>query len=186
MDTNTKKAVLKGVLTMTVVAAAGFLLFNGFGRHPYTYDELEGAFRREAAEQKIIGTGQERLISEPCGNSITFAMQTEDGKQACATYARSMFFDKYKELSFHSGEHDKQLAEGVVYAEGNDTIRGDSITYSVSDGVIAYQTTVQFGNEMGIRFSDEVKPIMYLKFMVICLAAMGIFGVRIFLSKRQA
>lgn len=28
---DTKKAVLKGVLTMVVVALAGFLLFNGIG-----------------------------------------------------------------------------------------------------------------------------------------------------------
>ena len=38
---DTKKAVLKGVLTMVVVALAGFLLFNGIGRHPYQPDELE-------------------------------------------------------------------------------------------------------------------------------------------------
>ena len=44
---DTKKAVLKGVLTMVVVALAGFLLFNGIGRHPYQPDELEGVFRKE-------------------------------------------------------------------------------------------------------------------------------------------
>ena len=43
---DTKKAVLKGVLTMVVVALAGFLLFNGIGRHPYQPDELEGVFRK--------------------------------------------------------------------------------------------------------------------------------------------
>ena len=77
-------------------------------------------------------------------------------------------------------------AENIVYAERNDTITGDSITYSVNDGAIAYQATVRFGNDIGIQFSDEVRPMMYLKFMVVCLAAMGIFGVRIFLGRRQA
>ena len=184
MNLNAKKAVLKGVFTMSVVAAAGFFLFNGFGRHPYTYAALEGVFRAEAAKQGVVATDGEQLISEPYGNSITFAMQTKDGKQACATYARSMFFDKYKELSFSFGEHGEQPTEDIVYAEENHRIQDDSITYSVNDGVIAYQTTVQFGDAMGIQFSDEVKPMMYLKFMVVCLAAMGIFGVRIFLSKR--
>ena len=68
----------------------------------------------------------------------------------------------------------------------NDIITVDSITYSVNDGAIAYQATVRFGNDIGIQFSDEVRPMMYLKFMVVCLAAMGIFGVRIFLGRRQA
>ncbi len=186
MDTSAKKAVLKGVLTMVVVALAGFLLFNGIGRHPYAPNELEDAFRKEAAVRKVANTGEETIVSESYGNSITLAMQTADGKRACATYGRSMFFDKYKELDFFTGAQEEQPAENVVYAEGNDTIKGDSVTYSVNDGVIAYQTTVTFGNEIGIQFSDDVKPMMYLKFMVVCLAAMGIFGVRIFLGRRQA
>ena len=113
-------------------------------------------------------------------------MQTADGKRACATYGRSMFFDKYKELEFYTGMQGEEPAENIVYAERNDTITGDSITYSVNDGAIAYQATVRFGNDIGIQFSDEVRPMMYLKFMVVCLAAMGIFGVRIFLGRRQA
>ena len=175
---DTKKAVLKGVLTMVVVALAGFLLFNGIGRHPYQPDELEGVFRKEAAARSVSGEGE--VISE------TFAMQTADGKRACATYGRSMFFDKYKELEFYTGVQGEEPAENIVYAERNDTITGDSITYSVNDGAIAYQATVRFGNDIGIQFSDEVRPMMYLKFMVVCLAAMGIFGVRIFLGRRQA
>ena len=54
---DTKKAVLKGVLTMVVVALAGFLLFNGIGRHPYQPDELEGVFRKEAAARSVSGEG---------------------------------------------------------------------------------------------------------------------------------
>lgn len=181
---DTKKAVLKGVLTMVVVALAGFLLFNGIGRHPYQPDELEGVFRKEAAARSVSGEGE--VISETYGNSITFAMQTADGKRVCATYGRSMFFDKYKELEFYTGVQGEEPAENIVYAERKDTITGDSITYSVNDGAIAYQATVRFGNDIGIQFSDEVRPMMYLKFMVICLAAMGIFGVRIFLGRRQA
>ena len=94
--------------------------------------------------------------------------------------------DKYKELEFYTGVQGEEPAENIVYAERNDTITGDSITYSVNDGAIAYQATVRFGNDIGIQFSDEVRPMMYLKFMVVCLAAMGIFGVRIFLGRRQA
>ena len=74
---DTKKAVLKGVLTMVVVALAGFLLFNGIGRHPYQPDELEGVFRKEAAARSVSGEGE--VISETYGNSITFAMQTANG-----------------------------------------------------------------------------------------------------------
>lgn len=117
---DTKKAVLKGVLTMVVVALAGFLLFNGIGRHPYQPDELEGVFRKEAAARSVSGEGE--VISETYGNSITFAMQTADGKRACATYGRSMFFDKYKELEFYTGVQGEEPAENIVYAERNDTI----------------------------------------------------------------
>ena len=115
---DTKKAVLKGVLTMVVVALAGFLLFNGIGRHPYQPDELEGVFRKEAAARSVSGEGE--VISETYGNSITFAMQTADGKRACATYGRSMFFDKYKELEFYTGVQGEEPAENIVYAERND------------------------------------------------------------------
>ncbi len=108
-------------------------------------------------------------------------MQTADGKAGMCNLWTQHVFDKYKELEFYTGVQGEEPAENIVYAERNDTITGDSITYSVNDGAIAYQATVRFGNDIGIQFSDEVRPMMYLKFMVICLAAMGIFGVRIFL-----
>ena len=112
MEPNAKKAVLKGVLTMVVVALAGFLLFNGIGRHPYTPDELESVFRKEAAARSVSGEGE--VLSETYGNSMTFAMQTADGKRACATYGRSMFFDKYKELAFYTGTQEEQDRKSVV------------------------------------------------------------------------
>ena len=59
---DTKKAVLKGVLTMVVVALAGFLLFNGIGRHPYQPDELEGVFRKEAAARSVSGETVEEVL----------------------------------------------------------------------------------------------------------------------------
>ena len=173
MEKTAKQIILKGVMVMVVVALAGFFLFNGFGRHPYTAEELEGVFRQEAAEQKIIASPEEEvtLVSKAYGNSITFVMQTAEGERACATFGRSMFFDKYKELAYYSG------VNGVLAL--------DEMTYGVSDGVIAYQATVHFGDTVDVTFSDEVKPVMYLKFMVVCLAAMGIFGCRIFLAKRR-
>lgn len=173
MEKSAKWILLKGVAVMVIVALAGFLLFNGFGRHPYTAGELESVFRARAVEQNILSAPDEKvtMVSEGYGNSITFAMQTKDGERACATYGRSMFFDKYKELQFYSG------VNGVLAL--------DEMTYMVSDGVIAYDTTVHFGDDVGITFSDEVKPIMYIKFMAVCLAAMGIFGVRIFLNGRR-
>ncbi len=173
MEKSAKWIIFKGVAVMVIVALAGFLLFNGLGRHPYTADELENVFRARAMEQDIISVPDEKvtIASEEYGNSITFVMQTENGERACATYARSMFFDKYKELKFFGG------VNGVLAL--------DEMTYAVSDGVIAYEATVHFGDDVGISFSDEVRPIMYLKFMVVCLAAMGIFGCRIFMAGRK-
>ena len=170
MQKSAKFIVIKGVLVMIVVALAGFFLFNGFGRHPYTYDELESVFRAKAAEQNVVGRGGEQLVSEEYGNSITFVMQTEDGERACATYGRSMFFDKYKELRFYAGT--------------NGVLALDEMTYDVSDGVIGYEVTAQFGDEIGLDLSDEVRPVMYIKFMAVCVLAMGVFGVKIFLNRR--
>lgn len=169
MQKSAKYIVIKGIVVMIVVALAGFLLFNGIGRHPYTYDELESVFRAKAAEQNVTGHGGEQLVSEEYGNSITFVMQTEDGERACATYGRSMFFNKYKELRFYAG------ANGVLAL--------DEMTYTVNDGVIGYDVTAQFGDEVGIELSEEVKPMMYIKFMAICILAMGVFGIKIFLNK---
>lgn len=171
MEKSAKRIVLKGILVMIVVAVAGFFLFNGFGRHPYTYDELEDAFLAKAAEQNVVGHGEEMLVSDTYGNSVTFVLQTEDGERACGTYGRSMFFDKYKEIAFYAG------ANGVLAL--------DEMTYKVSDGVIAYEATAQFGDEVGIEFSDEVSPIMYMKFMGICVLAMGVFGIRIFVARKK-
>lgn len=170
MQKSAKFIVIKGIVVMIVVALAGFFLFNGFGRHPYTYDELESVFRAKAAEQNVVGRGGEQLLSEEYGNSITFVMQTEDGERACATYGRSMFFDKYKELRFYAGT--------------NGVLALDEMTYDVSDGVIGYEVTAQFGDEIGLDLSDEVRPVMYIKFMAVCVLAMGVFGVKIFLNRR--
>lgn len=173
MEKSAKWIIFKGLAVMVIVALAGFFLFNGFGRHPYTAYELEDVFRAKAVEQNIIAAPDEKvtMVSAEYGNSITFVMQTEDGERACATYGRSMFFDKYKELKFYAG------ANGVLAL--------DEMTYMVSDGAIAYETTVHFGDDVDISFSDEVRPIMYIKFMAVCLAAMGIFGYRIFMAGRK-
>ena len=105
MEKSAKWIIFKGVAVMVIVALAGFLLFNGFGRHPYTADELESVFRAKAMEQNIISAPDEQvtMVSKEYGNSIIFAMQTEDGERACASYGRSMFFDKYKELDIYAG-----------------------------------------------------------------------------------
>lgn len=169
MQKSAKFIIIKGIVTMVIVALAGFVLFNGIGRHPYTYDELESVFLAKAAEYNVKANGQEQLVSEEYGNSITFVLQTEDGERACATYGRSPFFNKFKELNFYSG------ANGVLAL--------DEMTYTVNDGVIGYEVTAQFGDEVGIDLSDEVRPMMYMKFMAICILAMGVFGIKIFLNK---
>ena len=169
MQKSAKFIIIKGVATMIIVALAGFVLFNGIGRHPYTYDELQDVFVAKAAEYNVKANGQEQLVSEEYGNSITFVMQTEDGERACATYGRSPFFNKFKEINFYSG------VNGVLAL--------DEMTYTVNDGVIGYEVTAQFGDEVGIELSEEVKPMMYIKFMAICILAMGVFGIKIFLNK---
>ena len=82
---DTKKAVLKGVLTMVVVALAGFLLFNGIGRHPYQPDELEGVFRKEAAARSVSGEGE--VISE------TYLCHADGRRQAgmCNLWTQHVF-----------------------------------------------------------------------------------------------
>ena len=171
MRKSTSYIIIKGVVVMVLFALAGFFLLNGFGRHPYGPEELESVFRARAAEQNIVGHGEEELYSQEYGNSITFIMQTEDGERACATYGRSMFFNKYKEIDFYGG------ATGVLGL--------DEMTYTVSDGVIAYDVTVHFGDEVGIELSEEVRPIMYIKIMGVCVLAMGFFGLRIFFNSRK-
>ena len=169
MEKNAKFIVIKGVVTMVIVALAGFVLFNGIGRHPYTYDELESVFRAKAAEQNVLSDGAEQLVFEEYGNSITFVLQSEDGERAVATYGRSPFFNKYKEIQFYSG------ANGVLAL--------DEMTYTVSDGVIIYDVTAQFGDDVDLALSEDVKPVMYIKFMAVCILCMGVFGIKIFLNK---
>lgn len=171
MEKSARYIIIKGILVMVFFALAGFFLLNGFGKHPYAPEELESVFRERAAEQNIIGNGEEKFAYAEYGNSITFVMQTEDGERACATYGRSMFVNKYKEITFYSG------ASGVLAL--------DEMTYAVSDGVIAYDVTVHFGEEVSIALGEEVRPIMYIKIMAVCLIAMGFFGLRIFRSGKK-
>jgi len=171
MQKSAKFIIIKGVVTMILVALAGFVLFNGIGRHPYTYDELESVFKAKAAGQNVVANGKEQLEFEEYGNSVTFIMQTEDGERACATYGRSPFFAKYKELNFYSG------ANGVLAL--------DEMTYLVNDGVISYDATMHFGDNVDIELSEEVKPVMYTKLMAVCILSMGVFGIKMFLDRRR-
>ena len=170
MKKDTTYIVIKGVLTMIVVALLGFVLFNGIGRHPYTYDELESVFKARAAEQNVVANGNEQLVFEEYGNSVTFVMQTEDGERACATYGRIPFFAKFKEMRFYAG------AKFVLAL--------DEMTYYVNDGVISYDVTAQFGDDVDLVLSEEVKPVMYTKLMAVCILSMGVFGIKMFLSRR--
>lgn len=171
MEKSAKFIIIKGVIVMVVVALAGFFLLNGFGKRPYTSAEIEGAFRARAAEQGVVGQGEELFASATYGNSTTFVIQTEDGERACGTYGRSMFYDKYKELQFYAG------VNGVLAL--------DEMTYHVSDGVIGYDVTIGFGDDVSITPGDEVQPVMYIKVMIVSLAMMGIFGAKIFLGRRR-
>ena len=170
MKKDTTYIVIKGVLTMIVVALLVFVLFNGIGRHPYTYDEPESVFKAKAAEQNVVANGNEQLVMEEYGNSVTFVMQTEDGERACATYGRSPFFAKFKELRFYAG------AKGVLSL--------DEMTYYVNDGVISYDVTAHFGEDVDLELSEEVKPVMYTKLMAVCILSMGVFGIKMFMSRR--
>lgn len=87
---DTKKAVLKGVLTMVVVALAGFRLFNGIGRHPISRMSWRAYSARRQPLRSVSGEGE--VISETYGNSITFAMQTADGKPGmCNLWTQHVF-----------------------------------------------------------------------------------------------
>ncbi len=171
MEKSAKYIIIKGVAVMLIVAVAGFFLFNGFGRHPYAYEELEDTFRARAAEMGVVGQGEEELVSAEYGNSVTFLMRVEDGERACATYARSLFFDKYKEIKFYSG------VNGVLAV--------DEITYPVSDGAMSYDLTMHFGEELEITPGGQVLPIMYVKLIGVCFLMMLVFGGRMFLGRRR-
>ena len=171
MEKSAKFIIIKGIVVMLIVAVAGFFLFNGFGKHPYTYEELEGAFRQKAAEMGVVGQGEEEMISAEYGNSVTYLMRVEDGERACATYARSLFFDKYKEIKFYAG------VNGVLAVE--------EITYPVSDGAMSYDLTMRFGEELEIVPGTQVMPIMYVKLIGVCFIMMVIFGSKLFFGRRR-
>lgn len=171
MEKELKKRLVKSIFIYIFAAMMIFLVFNGFGRHPYRPEELEDVFLAKTEEQKIKGLGQETLISETYGNSMTFLLETEDGERACATYIRSVFFDRYKEYKFYSG------VNGVLGV--------DEITYAVNDGAMFYELTLHFGENPSITDGDKVTPIMHMKFIALCIIAMGIFGSRIFFGRRK-
>jgi UDP:flavonoid glycosyltransferase YjiC (YdhE family) len=79
-----------------------------------------------------------------------------------------------------------RVGKDKVYATEllvSSTLALDEMTYTVSDGVIIYDVTAQFGDEVGLDLSDDVKPVMYIKFMAVCILCMGVFGVKIFMNK---
>lgn len=112
---DTKKAVLKGVLTMVVVALAGFLLFNGIGRHPYQPDELEGVFRKEAAARSVSGEGE--VISETYGNAYLCHADGRRQTGMCNLWTQQ-FFDKYKERNFIPACRERSLRKILFMRRG--------------------------------------------------------------------
>ena len=58
------------------------------------------------------------------------------------------------------------------------------MTYFVNDGVISYDVTAHFGDDVDLELSEEVKPVMYTKLMAVCILSMGVFGVKMFLNRR--
>lgn len=166
-----KLVVVKAAAVMVIVAILGVFFFDGFGGHPYTRDALEGEFLAKAAELGAESGGEETLVSEEYGNSVTFLLETEDGERACGTYTKSLFSQKYKEYKFYFG------VNGVLAL--------DTFAYSVNDGAMMYQLHLQFGEAPSIEPGDEVAPILYYKFAGVCAVAMGVFGSRIFFRKKK-
>lgn len=166
-----KIVVVKMVAVMAAVAILGVFFFDGVGGHPYRREELESQFLTRAAEVGAETAGGETLISEEYGNSVTFLLETEDGERACGTYVQSLFSQKFKEYRFYSG------VNGVLAL--------DDFGYSVNDGAMAYEIHLNFGAEPSIQPAEQALPILYLKFVGICVIAMAVFGCRIFLQRKK-
>lgn len=166
-----KLVVVKAVAVMAVVAILGVFFFDGIGGHPYKRDALEQEFLAHAKELGAVCNGEETLVTEEYGNSVTFLLETKDGERACGTYTRSLFTDKYKEYKFYFG------VNGVLAL--------DTFSYSVSDGAMMYELNLNFGDAPSIVPGDSVAPVLYYKFAGICAVAMGVFGSKIFFQKRR-
>lgn len=167
-----KLVVVKAVAVMAIVAIFGVFFFDGFGRHPYKRDALEGEFMAKAAELGAEWHGGQTLLSEEYGNSVTFLLETEDGERACGTYTQSLFSQKYKEYKFYFG------VNGVLAL--------DTFSYSVSDGAMMYRLNLHFGDTHSIEPDGTAVPVLYYKFMGVCVMAMGVFGIRIFSQRRKS
>ncbi len=170
MDRESKEMIGKVVIGFLVFVVFGYFLLNGFGRFPYEKGELEQRFLERARGVQVLGEEEYTLITEEYGNSITFLLKTENGERACGTYVRNMFWEKYQENQFFSGKN------GVLYQ--------DEYSYRVNDHALIYDINFSFGEEPKIIPQEEVVPIMYYKYLGVCIVAMGFFGGRLLANRR--
>ncbi|WP_352400471.1 hypothetical protein [Anaerotignum sp.] len=170
MDSQWKKMIAKVVVGFVVFVMFGYVLFNGLGRFPYDKGELEQQFLDRAKEVLLLGDEEYTLVSKEYANSVTFLLKTESDERACGTYVRNMFWQKYQESHFYSGKN------GVLYQ--------DTYSYRVNDHMLIYDMNFTFTDEPKIIPPKEVVPIMYYKYLGVCIVAMGFFGGRILANRK--
>lgn len=168
MDYESKKMIVKTVAGFIIFLVIGYFLLNGFGGYPYKQEELEETFLTRVKNMQALTEEEEpyELVQLVHNNSVSFLLQTEAGERACATYVRNVFLEKYKEASFYSGK------TGVLYQ--------DTFSYRVNDNIMTFDLTFTFGDAPAIVPGENGAPIMYYKYLGVCIAAMGFFGARIF------
>ena len=171
MDSESKKMIAKVIIGFIVFVVFGYFLLNGVGRFPFVKSELEQQFLERARSVQALDDEEYELVCEEYANSVTFLLKTESGERACGTYVRNLFLEKYQEAEFFSGKN------GVLYE--------DEYTYRVNDHMMIYNMNFFFGEEPQIVPQEEVVPIMYYKYLGVCIVAMGFFGGRIFANRKS-
>lgn len=170
MDRESKKMIAKVAIGFVVFVVCGYFLLNGLGGFPYAKTELEQQFLDRARGVQVLGDEEYELLSEEYANSVTFLLETERGERACGTYVKNVFLDKYQEAKFYSG------INGVLFQ--------DEYSYRVNDHVMIYDMNLSFGDEPRIVPQENVTPIMYFKYLGVCIVAMGFFGGRILANRK--
>ena len=114
-------------------------------------------------------------------------LHLEDIKKQILSFKHQQFlrFEEQfqKELSEGLSEIKKQQQVIEEYQEERTYLLYEANSDKVKEIDIQIHNKPWYKAYRNLELSEEVKPVMYIKFMAVCILCMGVFGMKIFLNR---
>lgn len=159
---------------LLVMVAVGFLLsVNGLQAHPYTNAQLEDSFLTQARQNGLVVEDDYTLLTKEHGNSTIYLIEDNVGKHAWAIYVMTPITGKYKLEIFDTDVENTENTESA-----------SPMTYHINDGLLAYDITIDYAEEMDI-VGGTTQNVVTTKLFTMSFAIVIIMAVTLFSYARD-